>query len=427
MEQSSKGWIAVFMLFMVYMINYLDRVALSIAAPLIQHDLGMTTVQLGVIFSSFFFGYTLFNFIGGLATDKLGPKLIFVMAVGCWSIFCGMTAMTVGFASLLVVRVLFGMAEGPLCAGANKMVNNWFPQKKAATAMGIVSAGSPLGGAIAGPVVGTLAVVVGWRLAFVVVCCLGLVWVGFWMVSVRNTPDTTSASSSTAADVSAAISGAAGNQPALGLGGYMKQPTIWATGMAFFCYNYVLFFFLSWFPSYLTQAYHLNIKAMSIATVIPWVVGAIGLVAGGVISDWIFRITGRVHFSRKLVLGVCLACSAACVAMAGTVTTAGSAVLLMSVALFFLYVTGAIYWAVVQDVVHSSKVGSVSGTIHFLGSLSGIIGPVVTGVIVQSSGSFTMAFILAGGIALLGAIVSTVFIQPPQVRTEAKGMQAIAG
>ncbi|WP_321790762.1 MFS transporter [Burkholderia pyrrocinia] len=410
MKQKTQAWFTVFLLFLVYGINYLDRVALSIVAPIVQTDLGIDAAQMGLVFSTFFVGYALFNFIGGLASDRLGPKLVYVLSVGLWSIFCGMTALTVGFVSLLIVRLLFGMAEGPLCSAANKMVNNWLPRDAAATAMGLLSAGSPLGGAIAGPIVGLLAAQLGWRPAFWIVCAIGLAWVVLWMVSTSDRP---AAPVNEAPDVPAAAraGGDDASAPARTLSHYVRQPRILATAAAFFSYNYVLFFFLSWFPSYLVRAHHLNIKEMSVATVVPWLVGTVGLACGGAISDALYRLTGNLLLSRRIVLVTCLLGAGACVAIAGTVQSTQGAVALMSVSLFFLYVTGAIYWAIVQDVVHPTRVGGVSGFLHCMGSLSGVIGPAVTGFIVERSGSFAAAFVLAGAIALTGAVLAAIFVR----------------
>ena len=116
-------WTLVLLLFLVYMINYLDRIALSLTVPLVEKDLMINAEQFGLIFGSFFFGYALFNFIGGLATDKFGPTIVLGTAVGMWSLFCGMTALATGFWSMMILRVLFGMAEGPICASANKAIN----------------------------------------------------------------------------------------------------------------------------------------------------------------------------------------------------------------------------------------------------------------------------------------------------------------
>ena len=429
MKQRTMGWITVFMLFLVYGINYLDRIALSLTAPLIQKDLGIDAAQMGIVFSSFFVGYALFNFLGGLASDRLGPKLVYILAVTLWSIFCGLTAVAVGFASLLVLRVLFGMAEGPLCAGANKMVNNWMPHDIAATAMGLLSAGSPLGGAIAGPVIGLLAINFGWRPAFWIICVIGLVWAVVWMfltadnpgrsrfVTSRDAAPTASRHPGNAVSATGSSAGAA----SLPLTAWLKQPLIIAAAVAFFSYNYVLFFFLSWFPSYLVQAHHLNIKQMSFATVVPWLVGTVGLAAGGAISDAIFRWTGKLMLSRKIVLVTCLLATGLCVGVAGSVHTAVNAVALMSVALFLLYVTGALYWAIVQDVVHPDKVGSVSGCMHCVGSLSGVVGPAVTGFLVERTGSFATAFVLAGAVALAGALLSGLFIRDTRTSADLRG------
>ncbi|KVL66940.1 MFS transporter [Burkholderia ubonensis] len=410
MKQKTQAWFTVFLLFLVYGINYLDRVALSIVAPIVQTDLGIDAAQMGVVFSTFFVGYALFNFVGGLASDRLGPKLVYVLSVGLWSIFCGMTALTVGFVSLLIVRLLFGMAEGPLCSAANKMVNNWLPRDAAATAMGLLSAGSPLGGAIAGPIVGLLAAQFGWRPAFWIVCAIGLAWVVLWMASTSDRPATpVNDAPGVPAAARAASDGA--SAPSHTLSHYVRQPRILATAAAFFSYNYVLFFFLSWFPSYLVRAHHLNIKEMSVATVVPWLVGTVGLACGGAISDALYRLTDNLLLSRRIVLVTCLLGAGACVAIAGTVQSTQGAVALMSVSLFFLYVTGAIYWAIVQDVVHPARVGGVSGFLHCMGSLSGVIGPAVTGFIVERSGSFATAFVLAGAIALTGAVLAGVFVR----------------
>ncbi|GLR10825.1 MFS transporter [Mixta theicola] len=417
-------WTIVLLLFLVYMINYLDRVALSLTVPMIEKDLMLNAEQFGLIFGSFFFGYALFNFIGGLATDKYGPTLVLGLAVGMWSLFCGLTAVATGFWSMLILRVLFGMAEGPICASANKAINGWFPKKQAATAMGFLSAGSPLGGAVAGPIIGYLALAFGWRLAFVIICSIGIVWMVIWFFIAADNP---ARSKRVSAEERALIDQLKEQQPgeeadltqaAHGLSYYLRQPIILVTAFAFFCYNYILFFFLSWFPAYLVQAHGLDIKSMSMTTVIPWIVGFIGLALGGWISDKIFNITGRLLLSRKIVLVVALLAAALCVALAGTVEGVVSAVLLMSVSIFFLYITGAIYWAIIQDVVHKSRVGGISGFIHLIGSLSGIIGPIVTGFIVQHTGKFDSAFILAGVVAGLGAMLVLFVIKSPKATSK---------
>ncbi|EAN4595064.1 MFS transporter [Salmonella enterica] len=384
MKRKTMGWLIVFLLFIVYMLNYMDRSALSITAPLIEKELGFNAAEMGMIFSAFFIGYALFNFIGGWASDKVGPKTVFLIAALLWSVFCGLTGLVTGLWTMLIVRVLFGMAEGPVSAAGNKIINNWISRKESATAIGIFSAGSPLGGAVSGPIVGLLALSLGWRPAFGIIFLFGLVWVLLWYFIVSDKPTMSKRLApeeridfENHEDVILSDDGRA--TPSLGC--------------------------------YLNHSLHLDIKEISIATVIPWVIGAIGMVLGGVCSDVIYRITGNALLSRRLILGVCLAGAAVCVAVSGTVSTIGSAITLMSVSLFLLYLTGPIYWAVIQDVVHKDKVGSVGGAMHGLANISGIIGPLVTGFIVQFSGKYDYAFYLAGAIAIVSSLLVFVFVK----------------
>ena len=408
-----KRWQLVLLLFIAGVINYLDRSALSVAAPLVMQDLALTPADLGLVFSSFFVGYALFNFIGGWASDRLGGKRVFTLAMGVWSTFCALTAAATGFVSLLVIRVCFGVGEGPLSSTMNKVVNNWFPHREAASAVGFANCGTPLGGAIAGPVVGLMAVALGWKAAFVAIGLLGFAWLFFWTRLATETPrEHPTITAEELREIEDDHAAPAAALPAQPLGFYLKQPVVLATGLAFFGYNYILFFFLTWFPSYLTMAQHLSIKDMSIATVLPWVLGFCGLAAGGALSDAVFRRTGRALFARKLVLTVCLSLAAVSVAFAGLVTTVGSALLLMSAAVFFLYLTGSTYWAILQDTVRGENIGGVGGFIHMMANCAGIIGPTVTGFIVQSTGVFTSAFVLAGGIAILGVLCVLVFVKP---------------
>ncbi|MCZ0069491.1 MFS transporter [Bacillus sonorensis] len=404
MFSNGRGFVLV-MLFLAGVINYLDRSALSVAAPFIQEDLHISPAQMGMLFSSFFIGYAVFNFIGGWASDKYGAKHTLSAAMVVWSVFSGAIALTYNFASLFIIRVIFGMGEGPLSAATSKAVNNWFPKKERARALGMAMCGTPLGGAVSGPIVGLIAIHWGWKASFVLIMLIGLIWTWFWMTLIKDRPT----------GVQSAVEGK--EEPrekgaGIPLSFYLKQPTILFTAFAFFSYNYILFFFLTWFPSYLTTARGLSIHDMSIATIIPWVVGFIGLALGGFISDYIFKVTGKQMFSRKAVLVVCLLAAAVCIGVAGVVTTAYGAVALVALSVFFLYLTGITYWAIIQDIVHPDRVGGVGGFMHFLANTSGIIGPTVTGFIVEYSGAFTSAFLLAGGLAVAGSLCVVFFVKP---------------
>ena len=156
------------MLMAAMIINYIDRAALSIAMPFITRDFHLTAGEKGLIFSAFSVGYALFNFLGGYFSDRFGGKRVLGISMTFWSIACGLTATVSGFWSMLLVRVAFGAGEGPNSATANKVVNTWFPISERASAAGVNQAGGPIGGALAGPVIGFMALSFGWRAAFIV-------------------------------------------------------------------------------------------------------------------------------------------------------------------------------------------------------------------------------------------------------------------
>lgn len=272
MFSNGRGFVIV-MLFLAGVINYLDRSALSVAAPFIQEDLNIRPAQMGMLFSSFFIGYAVFNFIGGWASDKYGAKHTLSAAMVVWSVFSGAIALTYNFVSLFIIRVIFGMGEGPLSAATSKSVNNWFPQKERARALGMTMCGTPLGGAVSGPIVGLIAIHWGWKASFVLIMIIGLVWTCFWMKFMKDKP-------ADSGSLSPEKEARPKKDTGIPLSFYLKQPTVLFTAFAFFSYNYILFFFLTWFPSYLTTARGLSIHDMSVATIIPWVVGFLGLALG---------------------------------------------------------------------------------------------------------------------------------------------------
>ncbi len=390
----------------------MDRSAVSVAAPLLMRDLGLNAAQLGIIFSSFFAGYALFTFIGGYASDVFGPKRVFTLAMMIWSTFCGLTSAAVGFTSLLLVRVLFGCGEGPFSAAANKMVANWFPRREIATAIGVANAGTPIGGALAGPVAGWLTWRYGWRISFVILACIGFLWTLFWTVIVVDRPEAhRRLSDAERAEIEADRLPINQTEDKLPLYFYLRQPTVLAIGLSFFGYAYVLYFFLSWFPSYLTMARQLSMREMVFLNTIPWILGTLGLAISGWVCDFLARMMGDVLRARKLVLIVGLVAAATGVSLAGLVSGLFWAVVFMAVAVFSVYLTGATYWAIIQEIVPGGQVGAVGGFVHLIANSAGIIGPAVTGFIVQATGVFTSAFLLAGGFALLGALLVAVFVR----------------
>jgi ACS family hexuronate transporter-like MFS transporter len=411
-------WTVLALLFIGGMINYLDRSAIAVAAPFLTEQLSLSPSQLGWVFSVFFFGYAAFCFVGGYAADRIGGRNVFAIAAVIWSVFCGLTAFVFSYASLLIVRVIFGAGEGPYGSATNKLVSNWFPRHQQGSAVGWANSGTPLGGAIAGPIVGFIALAYGWRVSFVVIALIGLCWAVAWVLLVTERPEQNVDISAAERTAIAAGAEAPTAGPRVGLGRLLIRPGVLATAFAFFGYAYILYFFLSWFPSYLMTQQHLSIRSMSFVGMIPWLLGFIGLAGGGMVSDIIYRFTGNAVLARKLVLVGGLLIAAVSVALAGEVTGVLAAVTLMAVSVFFMYLTGHTYFTLILDTIENNRVGGVSGFVHLIANLAGIVAPAVTGYMVEASGSFTGAFVLAGAIALLGALSVAVFVHPPTAQAQ---------
>ncbi|WP_213876125.1 MFS transporter [Pseudomonas sp. dw_358] len=412
-------WRIAALLFFAGMLNYLDRAALSVVAPMLKGELHIDDAQMGFIFSSFFIGYCALCFVGGWAADRFGPKRVFAWAAGGWSIFCGLTAVITGYVQLLVFRVLFGMGEGPMGTTTNKAITNWFPREEAGRALGLTNCGQPLGAALAGPIVGLVALNFGWRISFVVIALLGLTWLAAWLLIFKDTPAQHPKVGAAERDMiqrSREEPVIEGVQEHRSLASCIFSAPVLAVATAFFCFNYVLYFFLTWLPSYLMDFQHLDVKSMSIVGVIPWLGAAVGFLGGGIATDALGKKLGSVIAARKLMLVVGLGIAAACVLLTTRVSTLGLAVTCITVSSVFLFVTPQICWSLIQDIVPRNRVGGTGGFVHLLANLAGIIAPSLTGLLVQFGGGYNVAFMVTAAVCALGMVVVIVAVRGQQAR-----------
>ncbi|KQN46751.1 hexuronate transporter [Serratia sp. Leaf50] len=421
MRKSNYRVVIALLLFFAGMLNYLDRAALSVMAPMIKGDLHIDDAQMGVLFSAFFIGYCLFCFIGGWSADKFGPRKVFGFAAAFWSIFCGATALVTGFTHLLIVRVLFGIGEGPMGTTTNKSISNWFPRKEVGRAVGFTNAGQPLGAAIAAPIVGLVGLNFGWRIAFVVIAALGFIWLVAWMLLFTDKPE----QHPRVSDAEKAL--IARDRPATTSTQDKKEEdtyTLWyyvfskpvlGVAAAFFCFNYIQYFFLSWLPSYLTDFQHLDIKSMSIIGILPWLGATAGFIGGGIVTDILYRRSGNFLFSRKAVIFTGLTIAAGCVLMTAYTKNTAGAVALITVASIFAYMTPQACWSLLQDIVPAHRIGTAGGFVHLLANLAGILSPSITGLLIQYGGGYQSAFILSSCLALVGVIAMAILVRQNKV------------
>ncbi len=404
------------LLFGAGIINYADRAALGVAAPLISKDLGLSPSSLGVVFSTFFIGYAIFAFVGGQLADRFGPRRVYIWAATGWSVLSALTGAATGFVSLLVVRALFGFAEGPMNSTTNRTITNWFPREETARTIGFTFSGQTVGSAIAAPVVGLLMLASSWRVAFLVTGLAGLLWVLVWRLLVTDLPQQNphvGQQEIAMVAASRAVSAVPVSDRALPLGRYLLRASTLSLGLGMFAVNYTLYIFLSWLPSYLTGALHLNLKQMSFVAAIPWACGFVGYVGGGIVADALYRRASDRLLARKLTTIVPLALAAAALIAVNAAHGAVVAVALIAAAVMLLTSSVQSCWATIHELVPETRVGAVSGFIHLLSNISGIIGPIVTGFAVQYFGGYTSAFAIASILALAGVVAMSVFVRRP--------------
>jgi ACS family hexuronate transporter-like MFS transporter len=398
-------FVVAFLLFVAGTINYMDRAALGVAAPFVTKDLHIAPATMGVIFSTFFFGYALFAFVGGQLADKYGPKRVYIWAAAAWSLCCAATGLVTGFLTLFVVRGLFGFAEGPMNSTTNRTITNWFPREETSRTIGFTFSGQTVGSAIAAPVVGLLAIYYGWRIAFFGIGALGLIWVVVWMLLVTDKPGENRRVGKAELNLvtaSRAVPVVAEQDRKLPLNSFLWRPSILSLGLGMFAVNYTLYIFLSWLPTYLMTAQHMDVKKMAFVAAIPWACGFVGYVGGGIIADFAYARMGDRLTARKLL----------------AVNFAGTPVIAVAlIALSVMMLTSSVQscWATIHELVPAARVGGISGFIHLISNISGIIGPTATGFAVQYLGGYSSAFGVASALAVAGVVAMTICVKRPRL------------
>jgi ACS family hexuronate transporter-like MFS transporter len=426
---SNMRWFIVIINALLLGLNYGDRAAIGVGAPYIIKEFHFDNITWGIILSAFSFGYAPFCFVGGWTSDKFGPRKIMALACIWWSALTALTVVGFNFTTFFLQRLLFGFGEGPQGSVTTKTLGNWFPQRELGSAIAIANASTALGGAIATPFIVWLMVMTNgnWRIPFIVLGILGVLCAIGWSVIVRDKPE--QHPWITAKELAHIQSGDLARTQEFADDGsvptvrqYLKSPLVWTIAIAFFGYSWVLFTFLSWFPTYLVQARHIDIKSLAISGSIPWLAGALGIVVGGLLTDWLGRKTGNTTRVRKNVIVVCLLGAGIAFAPSALATTVNSAVALMAVSCFLLYMTGAQYFAIIAEVVPTSRVGGVMGFVHFFANCAGIFAPSVVGAFVGLSHSWSAGFIIGAALAVIGALGLAIF-----GKTEKKSISVNSG
>jgi MFS transporter, ACS family, hexuronate transporter len=411
MPKSRYRVVIAVLLFFASAIIYIDRSSIGLAAPLIREELHISASQMGLVFSGFFLGYTLFAFIGGRLSDRFGPRRVLSCAMAAWTIVSASTATVTGLWSILLIRLMMGPIEGPILSTANRMVANWFPRREAGRTLGFLLSGVMFGSAVAGPLVGLVAARFGWRGAFLCTASIGAVWFVCWRLFSSDSPRTSKGVSpdelalieSDRSDDDASVS-TRGAMTVQLLRRYLFSPGVLGTAVGLFALSYSIYVLVSWFPTYLVEVHRVDIVDMGWLVAIPWVAGIPGSILGGMISDYLVRRTGNALRARKRMIYGSLSLAGASILLFSTVSSLGTAIACLIAALMLLASTGQACWSIIHELVPRKWVGSVGGFVHLLANTAGIIGPALTGVIIERSGGFGFAFRAVAAVDIVAAL-----------------------
>jgi MFS transporter, ACS family, D-galactonate transporter len=393
-------------------INYLDRSVAGIAAPSMSHDLGLNPALMGVIFSAFSWTYAASQIPGGLLLDRFGTKLTYFFAVTLWSVFTGLQGLALGFASLLVMRLLIGIAEAPCFPTNSRVVAMWFPQQERARATGIYTFAEYVGLAFLSPLLFWMEGQLGWRMLFAIVGSIGVLFGLVWITKFREPHHSKTANQAELEYISAGGGVVDGSKQHAQfkwshIGALLKQRSMLGICIGQFACNSTNVFFLTWFPTYLVTERHMPWLKVGLIAVLPFIAASVGTLAGGYISDAMLRRGVPLNWSRKLpVIFGLLAASSIVAANYVNSTTAVIAILCVA---YFAQGMSALAWMIVSDIAPKGLLGLSGGLFNLFANAAGIVTPLMIGLIVNATGSFVYAMVFISGVTLVGAL-SYIFV-----------------
>lgn len=404
-KRTKVRWNIAILMWAAIAINYLDRTNISAAAPTLMKEFHLSAETMGLVMSSFFWTYALFQIPAGWFADKVGQRISLAVAVAWWSLATAATVLTRGAASLITTRVLMGIGEAGAYPSNAGVTAKWFPDKERARVSAIFDSGSKVGTALAMPVVVWLLSKFGWEVPFIVSGLIGLVWVAIWWVYYRDPEKHKYVNEAELTYIREGQVKKEGIDRVQPLKWYQlfRYRNIWAMCVGFFMLNYAIYFFITWFPTYLVEARHMKLLTMGFVAMIPPLTGLVAELVGGWFSDYLYTKGVSLTVARKinLVGGMLLATS---IAFAGLVDSAVWCIVLLSVSYAGLVFAACVIWSLPGDVAPRNMTSVVGGLQNCVSNLGGILGPVITGWIVATTHSFIPALLVSGAATMAGAL-----------------------
>lgn len=412
-------------------ITYVDRVCISQAAPMMQHDLGLTKVQMGMAFTAFGWAYALFEIPGGWLGDRIGPRKVLMRVVSMWSLFTIATGWAFNLVSLVVCRFLFGVGEAGCFPNLTKAITLWFPAVERVRAQGIMWLSARWGGAFTPLLVGWMLAAGGdgkaglglhYKWVFLIFGLLGVVWAIFFYRWFRDHPKDHPSVNAAELAVIGDTSGSTGSH-AVPWGKLVASPTVWLLWAQYFCMSYAWYFYITWMPTYLKEQFSsLSDMNRALLACVPLFFGGLGSIFSGFISAPLEKFLGGTARTRRCLGVVGLACAGVMLLVSIQFKNPFLSVFAVGFASFFndLAMPGA--WGACMDV-GGKHTGSLSGSMNMMGNAGGALAPMVVPlVLAATNNNWSINFWMFAVVYFLGA-VCWLFIDPVTPLEDAGGEQ----
>ena len=377
-------------------INYVDRGNLATAAPLIKDQLRLTNTQLGLLLSAFFWTYTPGQLVSGWLAEKINPYRTLALGVALWSLATALTGLATGFAALFALRLALGVGESAGFPCSSKLLAQHLPSHRLGAANGLIGVGLALGPAFGTLMGGLLMARLGWRPVFILFGLVSMLWLVPWRGATRQASIRADADSKT--------------NPAPSFLAILQQREAWGAGLGHFAVNYTFYFVVSWLPLYLVKARGFSLGQMAELGGVIYVIYAISAQATGWLSDLWMASGASSTLVRKTFCVVAQAGAATCMLVCAVGGPVISIVSLLAAGVFFGFSTTSIY-AVGQTLAGPRAGGKWISVQNCLGNIAGIVGPIMTGYVVDRTGQFFAAFVMAAAVSLAGVLCWGVIIR----------------
>ena len=393
-------------------VNYMDRGTLSVANSTIRNEFGLSLGQMGLLLSAFSWSYALAQRPAGPLADRFGPRRLLAAGLVIWSLAQAAGGFVTGYGQFIVSRIVLGIGEAPQFPTAARVVANWYPSADRGKPTGVFNAASPLGTALAPLLLTLMIVYLDWRGMFILMGIVGLVVAGLWYALYRDPLDLDLTATEHAYLEAGSVPTAPRTLSFADWRALFRYPTTWGMIIGFFGSVYLNWVYLTWLPGYLTTARHMSMVRTGFAASVPFFCGFLGCLVAGWLSDRLSRISPSLVVSRKIPVVIAMLGMAAFTVPAALVQDNTLALACISVVVFLANAASVCSWTLVSAVAPPNRVASLGSLQNFGGFLGGSLAPILTGYIAEAT-SFVPALLTGAAFAFLSALSYLFLVRTP--------------